>query len=69
MFKIFMEKFKGITDYNVLLLFITVGLITLTFDIKWLNSKKSYKDLKVAKIIGFSCLALGPLLFLLAKFI
>ena len=69
MLNIIMEKFKGIVDYYVVLMFVIIGIITLVTDVRWLKEKERDKDIKIAKGIGFSYIVIGPLLFLITRFI
>ena len=69
MLNIIIEKFKGIIDFYVIFMFVIIGIITLVTDVRWLKEKNRDKDLKIAKMLGITYIVLGPLLFLIIRYI
>ena len=69
MIGVIIEKFKGIVDYNFILLIVGIGIVTLFLDVRWLNKKNAPNEAKLSKVIGVTYIIVGPVLYLALKFV
>lgn len=60
--------FKLLNNAFFILLIIAIGLFTLLIDAKRLRNEGKKKDTKLAKAIGISYIAAGPILYVISKF-
>ncbi|WP_335617844.1 CLC_0170 family protein [Clostridium formicaceticum] len=63
----FMEKFKEIYDGYMLVLVVFVGLFLLLRDVPLLRKKKLRRDMKIAKVLGYTYIIAGIVLFIIVK--
>lgn len=59
---------KGITNYYTILMIISVGLFTLLIDSKRYKQKGYIRELRIVKIISYSYMVIGALMFVLLLF-
>lgn len=57
--------FKGIIDYPTILMIIAVGLFTLFLDGNRYKQKGYIRELRIVKIISYSYMGIGALIFIL----
>ncbi|AOY75182.1 hypothetical protein CLFO_40890 [Clostridium formicaceticum] len=65
--QMFMEKFKEIYDGYMLVLVVFVGLFLLLRDVPLLRKKKLRRDMKIAKVLGYTYIIAGIVLFIIVK--
>lgn len=65
MFNKLFSALKGITNYYTILMIIAVGLFTLLIDGKEYKQKGYIRELRIVKIISYSYMVIGGLMFIL----
>lgn len=65
MFNKLLYALKGITNYYTILMIIAIGLFTLLVDSKRYRQKGYIRELRIVKIISFSYIAIGGLMYIL----
>ncbi len=65
MFNKLLSILKGIIDYYTILMIIAVGLFTLLIDSKEYKQKGYIRELRIVKIISYSYMVIGGLMFIL----
>lgn len=65
MFNKLLYALKGITNYYTILMIIAVGLFTLLIDGKEYKQKGYIRELRIVKIISFSYITIGGLMYIL----
>ncbi len=68
MFSKLLYALKGITNYYTILMIISVGLFTLLIDSKRYKQKGYIRELRIVKIISYSYMVIGALMFVLLLF-
>ncbi|KJF25397.1 hypothetical protein TZ02_18880 [Clostridium aceticum] len=62
-----MGKFKEIYDGYMLVLVVFAGTFLLLRDVPLLRKKKLIRDMKIAKVLGYTYIVGGIALFIIAK--
>lgn len=64
-----MEKLKDVLDIRAIIIIILIGLVSIFVDGPKLKRDGYNKELKILKIISYSYMGIGIILFILLKFI
>ncbi len=65
MFSKLLSILKGIIDYYTILIIIGIAIFTLLFDGKRYKQKGYIKEMRIVKIISYSYIVIGCLMFIL----
>lgn len=63
-----LKLYDVITKYSILM-FLISGILIFLLDLRELKTKKLKREIKMAKIVGFSLIAIGVLFFVVKLFI